>query len=179
MQYITAGESHGPALTAILKGLPAGFRIDPNKIQEQTKRRQSGFGRGGRMKIEGDQVDFLSGLRSGLTLGSPVTLQIINKDFENWLDTMHPLNENHSENITLPRPGHADYAGMIKYDQKDLRNILERASARETAIRNAVGAVCRQILEDLGIRLHSRVLQIGKAATEWNIPEEKDFEKKR
>ncbi len=179
IEYITAGESHGPALTAIITGLPAGFRLNPEKLAEQMQRRQSGFGRGGRMKIESDQVEILSGLRGSVTLGSPLTLQIRNRDFANWAGIMDPFGEITAEKLTSPRPGHADYAGMLKYETDDIRNILERASARETAIRTAAGAVCRQLLEELDIRIHARVLQIGTVQDNFAVPAENEFSKPR
>ncbi|NQT95528.1 MAG: chorismate synthase [Candidatus Omnitrophica bacterium] len=145
MRYLTAGESHGKALVAILEGMPAGLRIDAKKIDNELKRRQQGYGRGGRMKIESDKVKILSGLRKGQTIGSPIALVIENKDFK--IDKL-PV-------ITCPRPGHADLAGVLKYGRDDIRDILERASARETAARVAVGAVCRILLEELGIDIFS------------------------
>ena len=164
LQFITAGESHGPALTVIIHGLPAGFRLDADQINLQLSRRQTGHGRGGRMKIENDTVTFLSGLRNSVTLGSPLTCIIPNKDFKNWQDTMDPVSARTDTKVTVPRPGHADYAGYIKYGMDDIRNILERASARETAMRTLAGAVCRQFLENTGISFHSMVVKIGSVS---------------
>ena len=176
IEYITAGESHGPGLTAIIKGLPAGFKIDIDALTLQLQRRKKGVGRGGRQKIESDELTFLSGLRNSITLGSPLTLHIQNKDFENWKDDMDPIStQSEKEAISVPRPGHADFAGMKKYRVKDIRNILERASARETAIRNAVGAICRQFLEDVGIIIRSQVISIGSISSNLPLPNEKDF----
>ena len=160
--YLTAGESHGPALTCVVKGLPAGFYLDIEKLNHQLWRRQQGYGRGGRMKIEQDRVAVLSGLRNSMTLASPMTLMIQNKDFENWKNRMDPVKADVSDKVTVPRPGHADLSGAMKYGFDDIRNILERASARETAARILPGAVCRQFLEDLGIRLYSHVIQLGQ-----------------
>lgn len=174
--YITAGESHGPALTAVIKGFPAGFFIDVNAVNSQLARRQQGYGRGGRMKIESDKVDILSGCRNSMLLGSPVSCIIHNKDFKNWEAQMHPVAAAEMEPIHVPRPGHADYAGAIKYNFKDIRNVLERASARETAARIIPGAMARQMLEDLGIRIYSHVLQIGKAQVlQKDLPSEEQL----
>jgi chorismate synthase len=172
--FLTAGESHGPQLTAILDGFPAGFHVDPDKIQFQMDRRRKGYGRGGRMKIENDRVEIVSGVRHGLTLGSPITLVIKNNDWENWSEIMDPLKlppedlglreRRLAEETTCPRPGHADLAGGIKYNHHDLRNVLERASARETAARTAVGALARQLLESFGVEFASHVIRIGQAA---------------
>ena len=164
-RFLTAGESHGKCLTAIIEGIPSGFDINPDFINKELKRRQSGYGRGERMKIESDTVEITSGVRFGKTLGSPITLVIQNKDYENWQKIMSVYSEDFTEekSFTQCRPGHADYAGSIKYNQKDLRNILERSSARKTAIETAVGAVAKQILEQFGIKCSSKVLQIGKS----------------
>lgn len=163
LRYLSAGESHGFALTAIIEGLPAGISIDTDYINERLKRRQGGYGRGGRMQIEKDQVDLISGVRSGLTTGSPLTLQVKNKDWENWQEIMspHPSEEIKKQRVTKPRPGHADLSGAIKYNHQDMRNILERASARETAIRTAVGAVAEAFLKIFGVRLIAHVISIG------------------
>ncbi len=163
MRYITAGESHGPQLTAIIEGLPAGLLVSREQIDRQLFRRQQGYGRGDRMKIEQDRVEILSGVRWGRTLGSPVTLVIKNRDWENWLEKMSSLAEHDgmAEAVTRPRPGHADLAGGMKYGHRDLRNILERSSARETAVRVAVGAVARQFLEELGILVGGMVTELG------------------
>ncbi|MBT1280116.1 chorismate synthase [Thermoanaerobacter sp. CM-CNRG TB177] len=162
MRYITAGESHGEALIAIIEGLPSNLLIDEEFINKELKRRQGGYGRGGRMAIEEDKVHVLSGIRNGKTIGSPLTLEIINKDYENWKNKKTP-------EVTRPRPGHADLAGAIKYNQRDLRNILERSSARETAARVAVGSVAKLLLKELDIYVKSKVLEIGgvKAEEKW------------
>ena len=172
--YVTAGESHGPAMTTIIKGLPAGFELNIDQLNEQLRRRQQGYGRGERMKIESDTVKVLSGLRMRMTLASPLTLMIENKDHVNWKDSMDPIGSGSCEKLTVPRPGHADYAGLIKYGFDDIRNVLERASARETAVRILPGAVCRQFLEALGIRLYSHVIQLGTVKIkEHNVTEER------
>ncbi|MBI4598139.1 MAG: chorismate synthase [Candidatus Omnitrophica bacterium] len=151
MRFLTAGESHGPCLVAILEGMPSGVPINLNEIQHQMRRRQLGFGRGPRMQFETDTAEILSGLRRGVTLGSPMALAIKNKDAS--IDRL-PV-------VTQPRPGHADLTGAMKYDHRDIRNVLERASARETTARVAVGAVCRQLLSLLGIELASHVIALG------------------
>ncbi len=163
MRYFTAGESHGPQLTAIIEGLPAGLEIAPAQLDEQLARRQQGYGRGDRMKIEQDRAQILSGVRWGKTLGSPVTLVIQNRDWENWLEKMSPLaeHEGQAEAVTRPRPGHADLDGAMKYGHRDVRNILERSSARETAVRVAVGAVARQFLKACGIGIGGYVTELG------------------
>jgi chorismate synthase len=161
-RFLTSGESHGPGLTAILEGIPAGLKLSAEDIDIHLKRRQGGYGRGGRMKIEQDRVIFRSGLRHGLTLGSPITLEIENRDWQNWQVKMSvtPVDEP-VEAVTLVRPGHADFAGVIKYGHQDIRNVIERSSARETAARVAVGAVCQALLHEFGIEIHSHVLSIG------------------
>ena len=163
LRYLTAGESHGPQLTAIIEGLPAGFPISADGINRDLARRQQGYGRGGRMKIETDTVEILSGIRWGTTLGSPLTLVVRNRDWENWSEKMSPLPEFRDESIaiTRPRPGHADLTGALKYDHADVRNVLERSSARETAVRVAVGAVAKQFLGEFGIRVGGFVTGIG------------------
>ena len=163
MRYVTAGESHGAQLTAIIEGIPAGLTINSDVINEQLKRRQGGYGRGGRMKIEQDQIQILSGVRHGVTIGSPITLVIQNKDHANWGEVMSASPTTVSfEQKKVPRPGHADLIGAIKYHHRDLRNVLERSSARETAIRVAVGALCQQLLSELDIKVFSHVIQIGQ-----------------
>lgn len=161
IRYMTAGESHGPALVGIIDGLPAGMQVDVGALQAQLKRRQGGYGRGRRMHIEADAVEFVAGLRGGKTLGSPVALLIRNKDFENVRALMDPLTGS-GPPITRPRPGHADYAGALKYRHRDLRNVLERASARETAMRVAIGELARQYLSVFGVTVGGYVLQIGE-----------------
>ncbi len=170
LRYLTGGESHGPCLTTILEGIPAGLRISKEFIDEDLRRRQSGYGRGERMKLESDKVEILSGLREGETLGSPLTLLIRNKDWGNWRAIMDPFSppENSGKEdksvprLTRPRPGHADLAGAIKYNHKDLRNILERSSARETAARVAVGAIAKVLLKEFEIEIISQVVELGK-----------------
>lgn len=163
MRFLTAGESHGPALTVILEGCPAGLRLSPSDIDLQLARRQKGFGRGARQRIETDRVEILSGLRHGQTLGSPICLSIPNRDHRAWSQTMavEPIEGPADRTLTLPRPGHADLAGALKYDRHDARDILERASARETAARVAAGAVARRLLEEAGIAIASCVVGIG------------------
>lgn len=167
LRFLIGGESHGPALTAIIEGLPAGVTLDEERINIQLRRRQGGFGRGERMNIEKDRVQFLSGVRGGKTLGSPVTLQITNRDWENWQEIMAAGSEARLDErvITRPRPGHADLPGALKYRQDDIRNILERSSARETAIRVAVGAVAQEFLLAFGIRVQGQVSAIGSVKT--------------
>jgi chorismate synthase len=164
-KFTTAGESHGKALVAIVEGLPAGLEIDVEKINHELWRRQQGYGRGGRMKIETDKVEFLSGVRHGKTLGSPVTLLIENRDFVHWTEVMSSEKlETQPKNpriVSRPRPGHADLAGGQKFGSRDLRDILERASARETAARVACGALARQFLENFGIEIKSHVIKLG------------------
>lgn len=165
LKFTTAGESHGRALVAIVEGLPAGLPVDVVQINRELERRQWGYGRGGRMKIEKDQVEILSGIRHGLTLGSPVALAIENKDWANWTEVMNaePREVAHakSRRLSRPRPGHADLAGGQKFAARDLRNILERASARETAARVACGAVAKQLLAAFGIEIRNHVIQLG------------------
>ncbi len=163
LRFLTAGESHGKGLTAIIEGIPSNLKISTDYINRELSRRQKGYGRGGRMKIEKDKAEILSGVRFGYTLGSPITLFIRNKDWENWTDIMAVEGEpTDKREIYNPRPGHADLVGGIKYGFTDLRNVLERASARETAARVAVGAVCKQLLEDIGIKIGSYVISIGE-----------------
>jgi chorismate synthase len=165
LRFTTAGESHGRALVAIVEGLPAGMPVDVPKINGELKRRQWGYGRGGRMKIEQDQVEILSGVRHGLTLGSPLTLLIENKDWANWTEVMavdeRDVPPEKSRQLKRPRPGHADLAGGQKFGARDLRNILERASARETAARVACGALARLLLAEFGVEINSHVIQLG------------------
>lgn len=164
IRYATAGESHGPSLTAILEGIPAGVPLTESYVNHELGRRQYSFGRGERLQyIEKDQAKFLSGVRWGETLGSPITFQIENKDWENWEKIMSVSAEDQQDKfrLTRPRPGHADLVGVLKFDRKDTRDILERASARETAARTAVGAVCRRLLEEVGIKIYSWVEEIG------------------
>jgi chorismate synthase len=164
-RFTTAGESHGKALVAIVEGLPAGLPIDIEQINRELWRRQQGYGRGARMKIEQDRIEILSGVRQGLTLGSPLALMIENKDWANWDQIMavesKQLAPEKSRQVKRPRPGHADLAGGLKYDARDLRNVLERASARETAARVACGALAKQLLAVFGIQIVSHVIQLG------------------
>jgi chorismate synthase len=159
---MTAGESHGPGLVAVLEGLPAGIELVPDDIDADLARRQLGHGRGGRMKIESDRAIVWGGIRHGRTLGSPIALLVENRDFANWSERMSPWPvEAPVDEVHLPRPGHADLAGVLKFGHTDVRNVLERASARETAARVAVGALAKAFLRLLGVTVHSRVAQIG------------------
>jgi chorismate synthase len=161
LRLTTAGESHGPGLTCILEGMPAGLTLDPDAINRDLARRQLGHGRGGRMKIERDQVEVTAGVRHGRTLGGPIALQVANRDYANWEERMNPWPvETAIAEVHLPRPGHADLVGTQKYGLTDVRNILERASARETAARVAGGAVAKAFLRELGVQVFSHVIQI-------------------
>src|SRR5881628_633498 len=171
LRFLTAGESHGKALVAILEGVPAGFSIDFDAVTVQLHRRQGGYGRGRRMAIESDRAEALSGIRHGVTTGAPIALLIPNKDWENWQKTMYvgaeaPAGASGADRptVTRPRPGHADLAGVVKYGHDDIRNVLERASARETAARVAVGAIARQLLRQLGTEIVSHVVSIGSVS---------------
>lgn len=162
IRFVTAGESHGPGLTAILEGIPAGLVLPREEIDRDLARRQLGHGRGGRMKIERDRVRVSAGLRHGRTLGSPLALHVDNLDYRNWEERMNPWPvEAEIAEVHLPRPGHADLPGLLKYGHSDVRNVLERASARETTARVAVGAVCKVLLRELGVEIRSHVVQIG------------------
>lgn len=163
MEYVSAGESHGPALTAIVTGVPAGLSISEKNINSDLARRQGGYGRGGRQKIEKDRVQVLSGVRFGKTLGSPVCLSIKNDDWENWTDLMAVFGDEPTDFVreVTPRPGHADLLGVLKNDQTDCRNILERSSARETAIRVAASGIAREFLAEVGVEVYSYVVSIG------------------
>ena len=175
-RFTTAGESHGPALLTIVEGVPSGLPILGDRIDAELRRRQGGYGRGGRMRIESDRAEILSGVRHGETLGSPIALQIRNRDWENWTVAMSaaPLPEEVDEEtlrpVYLPRPGHADLVGILKYDRRDARDILERASARETAARVAAGAIAKRLLEELGVRIGSHVVMLG--GIEASLPDE-------
>lgn len=164
LRFLTSGESHGKALIGILEGIPSGLLLSEEDIDRDLKRRQSGYGRGARMKIESDHAEILSGVRWGKTIGSPITLSIENKDWKNWLEGMSPYPDAKGSipAVTKPRPGHADLAGAIKYNRHDIRNILERSSARETAMRVALGAISKKFLSGFGIHVGSYVVQIGK-----------------
>ncbi len=170
LRWLTAGESHGPRLTAIVEGIPSGLPLLAEDIDADLARRQRGYGRGGRMKIETDRVEIVGGVRDGETLGSPLALSVANRDHASWLDRMSaaPLPAP-AEPLTRPRPGHADLAGGLKHDRHDLRDVLERASARETAARTAVGAVCRKLLSAVGIDVFAHVVALG--AVEAPVPE--------
>jgi chorismate synthase len=163
LRFLTAGESHGPSLTAILEGCPAGFTIDVDAVNHDLRRRMLGYGRGGRMKIEQDTAEIRSGVRFGETLGSPITLVIENRDWKNWQKKMSPRPEDRDPSlaVTRPRPGHADLAGVLKYNHDDVRNVLERASARETAARVAVGGIAKALLRPFGIAVRGWVAEIG------------------
>jgi chorismate synthase len=165
LSFTTAGESHGPGLVAIVEGLPAGLELDRERIDREMARRQLGHGRGGRMKIERDAVEVRAGVRHGRTLGGPVALLVANRDYANWEERMNPWPvEAEIEESHLPRPGHADLVGALKYDHRDVRNVLERASARETAARVAAGALAKGLLAALGVSVHSHVLRIASVA---------------
>ena len=163
LRYLTAGESHGQCLTAILEGIPSGLPLRAEDIDHDLARRQKGYGRGGRMRIEQDRVAFLAGVRKGHTLGNPISLLIRNKDWENWKEIMSPEPGPPATEkvVTCPRPGHADLVGAIKYNHRDIRNVLEKASARETAIRVAVGAVAKRLLAEFGMHVYSYTVAIG------------------
>jgi chorismate synthase len=178
-RYLTAGESHGPQLTAIVEGIPAGLKLTEEEINTDLARRQGGYGRGGRMKIETDKARILSGVRWGETMGSPITLVVQNSDWVNWEQKMSPFEEHRDESIavTRARPGHADLPGAIKYRHHDVRNILERSSARETAVRVAVGAVAKGYLANFGIAVNGCVIEIGGIKAER--PEVDDQELRR
>lgn len=172
MRYLTAGESHGPALVGIIEGLPAGLRIEEDYLNRQLARRQGGYGRGGRMSIEKDRVQFLSGLRFGRTTGAPLSLKIENKDWPNWQKVMSlsPAAETDDRAVTCPRPGHADLAGGLKYLHRDLRNVLERASARETAMRVAIGSVAATLLGCFRIKSAGFVCSVGGITAAPRLP---------
>ncbi|MCD2136964.1 chorismate synthase [Salinicoccus halitifaciens] len=172
MRFLTSGESHGPKLTAIIEGFPSNMPVDKARMEAELIKRQGGYGRGRRMKIEKDTFTFGAGIRHGKTLGSPIMIELTNDDFKSWTTIMgsDPLTPEEEEKlkrvITKPRPGHADLVGGIKYNARDLRNVLERSSARETAARVAVGALCKELLHALGIEMASRVVQIGEVKDE-------------
>ncbi len=165
LRYLTAGESHGKALIGIIEGIPSGLSISVEDIDRELKRRQWGYGRGGRMKIESDHAEILAGVRHGKTIGSPITIFIENKDWVNWQEVMSSefgVRSSQLKSVTCPRPGHADLAGAIKYGTHDIRDILERSSARETAMRVALGAIAKKFLSEFGVKIGSYVVQIGK-----------------
>ena len=164
-RFTTAGESHGRGLVAVLEGIPAGLPVTAERINAELKRRMGGYGRGARMKIESDQIEWLAGVRAGETLGSPIAMLVWNRDWEHWQDVMAPEADapgaERRRQVTRPRPGHADLAGVLKYDRRDARDILERASARETVARVACGAVCKLLLQQFGIEVASHVVELG------------------
>src|SRR5271166_5414537 len=170
MRFLTAGESHGPQLIAVVEGTPAGFDIDPARINHELARRQKGYGRGGRMAIERDEARIVSGVRFGQSLGSPITMVVENLDYKNWLKRMSidPRDRDEGRPVTRPRSGHADLAGVLKYNLDDIRNVLERASARETTARVAIGGLARQVLEPFGVTTLGYVASIG--STEARTP---------
>jgi chorismate synthase len=175
LSFTTAGESHGPALVCTLEGIPAGLPLLAERIDAELRRRQQGYGRGRRMKIESDSVELLSGVRAGETIGSPIAMLIRNRDWKNWMDVMDPAPREgdpapRRRAVTRPRPGHADFVGMLKYDRRDARDILERASARETTSRVAAGAVCRVLLEQLGVSIGSHLVHLG--GIDARVPDE-------
>ncbi|KPU42259.1 chorismate synthase [Oxobacter pfennigii] len=169
MRYLDAGESHGEMFVAVVEGMPSNLIIDEDLINYELEKRQGGYGRGGRMKIEKDKINIVTGVRQGKTTGAPITLIIRNKDYENWKEKLNdPLNEK----IQRPRPGHADLNGIIKYDLDDIRDIIERSSARQTSIRTSVGALATVFLKNFNIKVHSRVVQIGSAIDNSPVTEE-------
>ncbi|MEG0301900.1 MAG: chorismate synthase [Gordonibacter sp.] len=172
MRYMTAGESHGPALTAIVDGVPAGLKISEDQINSDLARRQAGYGRGGRQRIETDKVSITSGVRFGRTMGSPIALVVANRDWQNWTDRMAVFGDLPNDLVreVAPRPGHADLVGSLKTDTNDCRNILERASARETAARVAAAGIARELLADLGVEVFSYVASIGSTTLEEDDP---------
>jgi chorismate synthase len=172
LRFTTAGESHGPGLVAIVEGMPAGLELSRERIDRELARRQLGHGRGGRMKIERDAVEVRAGVRHGQTLGSPIALLVANRDYANWEERMNPWPvDGDVEEVHTPRPGHADLAGLLKFGHSDVRNVLERASARETAARVAAGAVAKELLRAFGVSVHSHVLRIGSVSA----PEPEDL----
>jgi chorismate synthase len=166
LRFTTAGESHGPALVSILEGMPAGLRLLAEEVNTELARRQQGYGRGRRMKIEKDEIQFLSGVRAGETLGSPIAMLVVNRDWKNWEEIMDAAPREgdpapRKRSVTRVRPGHADLSGMLKYDRTDARDILERASARETTSRVAAGAICKRFLREFGVTIGSHVVHLG------------------
>ena len=178
-RFTTAGESHGRGLVGILEGMPAGLPVSAERVNVELKRRMGGYGRGARMKIESDQIEWLAGVRAGETLGSPIAMLVWNRDWEHWQDVMAPEADvsagggggaERRRQVTRPRPGHADLAGSLKYDRQDARDILERASARETVARVACGAVCKLLLEQFGVEVGSHVVELGGAGARHAVP---------
>lgn len=180
MHYITAGESHGPQLTGILTGIPAGLHLDINAVNQALVARQGGYGRGNRQKIEHDHIDITGGLRHGITLGSPIALTIHNRDHAHWSEIMNPTSpatkDNTLRRVEHPRPGHADLVGGMKYGHRDLRNVLERSSARETAMRVAIGNICEQLLAELDIHLVGYVQQVGAIKADAGLTKVADIQ---
>ncbi|QSO49881.1 chorismate synthase [Alicyclobacillus mengziensis] len=177
MRYLSSGESHGPELTVIVEGFPSNLKVSREAIDGALRRRQMGYGRGYRQKIETDTVEITSGLRFGKTLGSPITIHVVNRDFAHWTDRMSVWDEEPENNkrVVRPRPGHADLAGAIKYDHEDVRNVLERASARNTATIVAAGALAKQLLEHFGMRVHAHVVEIGgESVADEKLPRDWD-----
>jgi len=173
-RFTTAGESHGRGLVAVLEGIPAGLPLSAERVNAELKRRMGGYGRGARMKIESDQIEWLAGVRAGETLGSPIAMLVWNRDWEHWQDVMAPEADapatERRRQVTRPRPGHADLAGSLKYDRQDARDILERASARETVARVACGAVCKLLLQPFGIEIGSHVVELGGVVARATVP---------
>src|SRR5690242_8459571 len=177
-RFTTAGESHGRGLVAVLEGIPAGLPLAADRVNAELKRRMGGYGRGARMKIEADQIEWLAGVRAGETLGSPIAMLVWNRDWEHWQDVMAPEADapggggggERRRQVTRPRPGHADLAGSLKYDRQDARDILERASARETVARVACGAVCKVLLDQFGIEIGSHVAELGGVTARYRSP---------
>ena len=178
LRFMTAGESHGSQPTAILEGIPAGVKINLDLVNEDLFRRQQGYGRGGRMKIESDKVEIVSGIRFGETIGSPITLIVKNRDWQNWQDRMAVFGEPAGDKVTAVRPGHADLTGVIKYNRNDARDILERSSARETTMRVAVGGICKEFLRACGIKLTSKVIKIGGVDNDSELDINDDIKKR-
>ena len=172
LRYLTSGESHGKSLISILDGIPANIELNIDEINYELEKRQGGYGRGGRMKIEKDKINILGGVRGKITLGGPISIEIKNKDYENWIQYMNPMDniDFETKKVEKVRPGHADLVGCLKYDFEDARNVLERSSARETASKVAVGAICKQVLKNFNIDFISRVVQIG------NVKDDKVYE---
>lgn len=178
LRFLTSGESHGRCLIGILEGMVSNLKIDVEDINKELERRQKGYGRGERMKIEKDKVEILSGIRNGKTTGAPITLMIENKDWENWKEYMDLKEIKKGKERYVPRPGHADIWGFLKYNLDDLRDVIERASARETAMRVAIGAICKKFLSQFNVKFYSRVKRIGKIEDEGNLEEiKKNYEK--
>lgn len=179
LRYLNAGESHGRCLIAVLEGVPAGFPLTADQVNQDLIRRQKGYGRGGRMRVEEDRVEFTAGVRKGKTLGTPIGLLIANKDWENWKEVMatEPGAVPSEKIVTRPRPGHADLVGAIKYGHRDIRNVLEKASARETAIRVAIGGVAKAILGQFGMRVLSYTMEIGGALARRGETPEQSYER--